>query len=206
MERKRLRLTAPVVVEGRYDKARLAAVVETPVIVLNGFGIFNDAEKQALLRRLAAENGLIILTDSDRAGAFLRARLRGLLGGARLINVYAPVIAGKEKRKARPSKEGVLGVEGVDCDRLYEALLPFAAEGRPEGAALTRAEFYADGFLGGVDSASRRAALARALSLPQQLTSGALLEAINLLYSRAEYERAKAGVDTADMETKREER
>ncbi|NLN81324.1 MAG: DUF4093 domain-containing protein, partial [Clostridiales bacterium] len=39
-----------IVVEGRYDKARLASVVDALVVETRGFGIFKDKELLRMLR------------------------------------------------------------------------------------------------------------------------------------------------------------
>lgn len=188
----KLILRCPVVVEGKYDKIRLSNIVSTPVFVLDGFGIFRDTEKKKLLARVCKEQGLILLTDSDRAGTFLRGKLKGILQGGIVYQVYAPQIRGKEKRKNAPSADGLLGIEGTDGAVLRELLAPFAAEnGLPHGAGLTEAEWYAHGFSGGENASERRKALAQALGLPDNLPSRGLLEAINLLTDRETYERAR---------------
>ena len=63
------RIREAIVVEGRYDTARLRTVVDALVVETGGFGLFRDREQLALLRRLAGQRGLVILTDSDGAGA-----------------------------------------------------------------------------------------------------------------------------------------
>ena len=187
----RLRLCCPVVVEGKYDKIRLANLVETPIIALNGFAVFKDKEKQALLRRCACDRGLLLLTDSDRAGQFLRGRLKGLLPpGAKIRNVYVPAVVGKEPRKRKRSADGLLGVEGIDDGTLRALLAPFEAEDAVFGG-ISREEWYADGFSGGQNSAEKRKKLAEALGLPATLTSGGLLDAVNWLCGRDAYEDAK---------------
>lgn len=189
MEEK-LKLICPVVVEGKYDKAALSLVVETPILTLDGFAVFNDKEKKALLKRLCGEHGLIILTDSDRAGNFIRSRLKGFLGEGQIYNVYSPEIKGREKRKEHPSADGLLGVEGIDRKTLRELLLPFASEKGILRAHIEKARFYEDGFSGRDNSSERRKKLCAKLSLPQTLTANSLLEAINLLLSDEEYEEA----------------
>ncbi len=188
MEEK-LNLIYPLVVEGRYDKAKVSLVVGSPIIALDGFSVFNNTEKQQLLERLACEKGIILLTDSDRAGNFIRSKLKGVLKG-KIYNVYAPSLVGKERRKKHASADGLLGVEGIDSSVLKELLLPFAGNDAPQGANVSRTEFYDHGFSGGENSAERRKLLARYLSLPETLSSKALLEAINLLVSAEEYENA----------------
>lgn len=188
MEEK-LKLKYPVVVEGRYDKAKVCLVVSTMVIALDGFSVFNNTEKKMLLKRLSRESGIILLTDSDRAGNFIRAKLKGILKG-NIYNVYAPSILGKEKRKKAPSADGLLGVEGIDSSILRDLLKPFESDCAEKGANISKIRFFEDGFSGAVNSSERRKALARALNLPETLSSKALLEAINLLITYSEYETA----------------
>lgn len=185
----KLNLKYPVVVEGRYDKSKVSLVVASPIISLDGFSVFNNTEKQQLLKRLSRESGVILLTDSDRAGNFIRSRLKGILRG-KIYNVYAPSVIGKERRKNAPSADGLLGVEGISAAVLKELLQPFASDSAPRGADISKSRFYADGFSGGENSSSRRKSLAKLLALPETLTAKALLEAINLLVTIEEYESA----------------
>ena len=177
-----------IVVEGRYDKNTLRQVVDATVIETHGFGVFNDKARLALLRRLAAEKGLILLTDSDGAGFVIRNFLKGAIPKEQLKQAYIPDIHGKERRKAAPGKEGKLGVEGMPPSVLLEALERAGAtfeEGpaAPHSNSLTKADFYALGLSGGPDSGARRAALLKKLGLPERMTANALLEAVNLLYN-----------------------
>lgn len=185
MEEK-LNLKYPIIVEGRYDKAKVSLVVESPIIALDGFSIFNNIEKQQLLKRLSRENGIILLTDSDRAGNFLRSKLKGILKGT-IYNVYAPAILGKEKRKKSPSADGLLGVEGIDSGILKELLIPFTDNVKRKSTNISKMRFYEDGFSGGENSSVRRQKLAEALNLPISLTSKSLLDAINLLITEEDY-------------------
>lgn len=141
MENK-LRLKYPVIVEGKYDKSKVCDVVSTPVIALNGFGIFRDNAKRSLISKLSRSGGVILLTDSDSAGNFIRARLKGIVRG-NIINVYSPCIYGKERRKEHPSADGILGVEGMSEPVLYELLAPYAV-GESDNAGFARA---AQGFI-----------------------------------------------------------
>lgn len=189
MEEK-LNLKYPVVVEGKYDKAKLCMFVSSPIIALDGFSVFNNSEKKQLLKRLSNEKGIILLTDSDRAGNFIRAKLKGFLSG-NVYNVYAPAIVGKERRKEAPSADGLLGVEAIDVKILYDILSPFTNdEILSKGANITKIRFFEDGFTGGANSSERRKKLAKHLNLPESLTSKALLEAINLLVSEEDYNSA----------------
>ena len=187
-----LRIKEAIVVEGRYDKAAVAAVADTLILETAGFGVFKDGERLALLRRLAAVRGLIILTDSDGAGFVIRNHLKGAIPGGQLKHAYIPDVAGKERRKRAPGKEGKLGVEGMKPDVLREAILRAGAtvldENAPDRPAgnLTPADLFALGLSGAPDAAARRAALLRRLDLPEHMGAKALLAALNALYTRTE--------------------
>lgn len=118
----RIKVDRPVIVEGRYDKIRIASLIEGTVITTDGFGVFKNSEKKALIRRLASERGVIILTDSDGGGLVIRSYLNSVLPKDKIINLYIPAVKGREKRKKEDSKEGLLGVEGIDCDTLRSVL------------------------------------------------------------------------------------
>lgn len=180
-----------IVVEGRYDKNTLAQVVDATVVTLGGFSVFNDKEKVAFLRRLAAERGLIVLTDSDGAGFVIRNYLKGALPKEQVKQAYIPDIHGKEKRKRAPGKEGKLGVEGMPPEVLLEALRRAGAqaEDSPEPPdPITKTDLYLAGLSGGADSAARRRTLQQELGLPEHLGSAGLLQALNLLMTREEFQ------------------
>ncbi len=185
------RVREVIVVEGRYDKNALKQTVEATVVETRGFGVFNDRERLALLRRLAEQRGLILLTDGDGAGFVIRNFLKGAIPKKQLKHAYIPDMYGKERRKATPGREGKLGVEGMSPEVLLEALERAGATFE-DGKAIqsrqpiTKADFYELGLTGGPDSAARRSALLRKLDLPERMTANALLEAVNLLYSREE--------------------
>ena len=186
------RVREVIVVEGRYDKNALRQVVEATVVETGGFGVFNDRERLALLRRLAAERGLILLTDSDGAGFVIRNFLKGAIPKSQLKQAYIPDIYGKERRKTAPGKEGKLGVEGMPPQVLLAALERAGATFEDGGAAerrepITKADLYALGLTGGQDSQSRRRALLKQLGLPERMTTNALLEALNILCTREEF-------------------
>jgi ribonuclease M5 len=211
----KVKIREAIVVEGRYDKNTLAQTVDAPIITLGGFGVFNDREKLAFLRRLAEKRGLIVLTDSDGAGFVIRNYLKGALPGDRVKQAYIPDIRGKERRKRRPGREGKLGVEGMSPAVLLEVLRRAGAtfedgssgKDRPlekdaAGTAetekpLTKADLFALGLSGGAGSAVRRQALLKRLELPEHLNANGLLEALNLLYSREELEAALAALEEA---------
>lgn len=186
--RKKLRLRCPIVVEGKYDKIKLSTIIESQIIVLDGFGVFKDKEKNNMLRRIADNTGLIVLTDSDGGGLVIRNHLRSIIEQDKLINLYIPEVEGKEKRKESASKEGLLGVEGMDSDLLYDLLAPFEDEKKKTDIRrVTRGDLYEDGLMGGIGSSEKRKALCAECGLPKNISSQALLEALELLYSYDEY-------------------
>lgn len=181
----RLKIPQPVIVEGRYDKIRLSNIIDANIIETAGFGIFSKKEQLSLLRTLAAPCGIIILTDSDGAGKLIRAHLSSALPPDRVYHLYIPQIHGKERRKNAPSKEGTLGVEGMDDALLYELFLPFAkADAAPRRGDCTKADLFALGLTGTPDAAARRDRVAVVLGLPRGMTPGAFLGAVNILFSR----------------------
>ena len=207
-----IRIREAIVVEGRYDKNALRQVVDALIIPTDGFGIFHDREKRALLGELARTRGLILLTDSDGAGFVIRNHLKGVLPKEGVKQAYIPDVYGKERRKRHPGREGKLGVEGMPPAVLLEALLRAGAtvlDGAAEQSArtrpITKADFFRDGLTGRPESAKRRAALQTRLRLPERLTANALLEVLNALYDYPSYQAAveelrpeMGGSDTAE--------
>lgn len=183
-----------LIVEGHYDQIKLQSLINATVIPTNGFRIFSDPEKKAMLRRLAAERGLVILTDSDRGGFRIRGYLKGIIPQEQVKNAYIPELKGKEKRKDKPGKEGLLGVEGVPAQAILDALCragcTFEDEPSPAHAVFTRLRFYEDGLFGGNDSARLRRVFLKELGLPQKLTVSALLDILNRSGTEEEYVRA----------------
>lgn len=179
----RLRIKLPVVVEGKYDKHRLSSLIDAHIITTDGFGIFRENEKRELIRRLASKGGIIVMTDSDGAGLVIRNYLRSVLSRDSIHHVYIPQKQGRERRKAAASKEGLIGVEGIDTDILIRLLEPYAeqSEKSAEQPELTKLDFYTDGLSGGADSARLRKEFASAVGLPDNLSANALLEAVNML-------------------------
>ena len=189
-----LRIQEAIVVEGRYDKNTLSQVVDTVILETGGFGVFRNQELVALLRRLAEERGLIVLTDSDGAGFLIRGHLKSALPPDKVKHAYTPDVPGKERRKRAPGKEGKLGVEGMSPAVLEEVLRRAGATfleeppgGSPPRTAITKADLYLLGLTGTPDSARRRAALLRHLDLPEHLSTNALLPVLNALYDRAAF-------------------
>ena len=188
----KLNIPFPIVVEGKYDRLRLLCVCNAQIITTDGFGIFKKQEKLALIRKLGSASPIILLTDSDGAGKLIRSHLTSALPKDRLIQLYIPKIAGKEKRKATPSAEGTLGVEGMEQQLLYDLLKPFENDEAVARAAenpLSKTDFYRDGLSGADNSSVRRDELAKMLDLPSGMSANALLAAIKMVISYEEYER-----------------
>ena len=179
-----IKLRQAIVVEGRYDKNALCQLVDAPVIETHGFGVMKDRRLLGFLRQVAAARGLIILTDSDGAGFVIRNFLKGALPPEQVLHAYIPDVPGKERRKRAPGKEGKLGVEGMPPDVLLEALRRAGAPPDP----ITKTDLDLAGLSGGADSAARRRALQQELGLPEHLGSAGLLQALNLLMTREEFQ------------------
>ena len=184
----RIKISLPIIVEGRYDKSSLAGFIDATIITTGGFSIFNDREKQALIRRIAAD-GVIILTDSDGGGRQIRRFLSGMLPPDKIHHLFIPKIEGKEKRKRRPSASGTLGVEGMEKDVILRLLTPFEAGKSQEKAdkMITKVDFFLDKLTGCEGASENRRKVSLAAGLPDDMTPNALLEALNLLYSYDEY-------------------
>ena len=184
----KVKIALPIIVEGRYDKSSLMGYLDAKIITTGGFSIFNDKEKQALLRRIG-EGGVILLTDSDGGGKQIRKFLQGILPADKIHNLYIPKIEGKESRKRKRSAAGVLGVEGMDKDTILRLLAPFI-EGEnkhKEVKMITKVDFFLDKLTGCEGASENRARLCQKCNLPDDMTPNALLEAMNLLYGYDEY-------------------
>ncbi|MBO5375105.1 MAG: DUF4093 domain-containing protein [Clostridia bacterium] len=182
----------PIIVEGKYDKIKICSLFNATVITTGGFSIFNNNEKIALLKKLALSAGkIILLTDSDGGGHLIRSHIKTHLSPDMIINLYTPKTQGKEKRKREASREGVLGVEGIDNDVLISLLEPFTEVSVPKasGDTITKADLYFWGLTGRDDSKSRREALLTSIDLPHDMTPNAMLSAINILYTKEEFEK-----------------
>lgn len=188
-----IRIHEAIVVEGKYDKNTLAQIVEAPIFQTDGFGIRNNKSLMALLRRVAQERGLIVLTDSDGGGLLIRNFLKSAIGPQYLKHAYIPEIQGKEKRKSSPGKEGKLGVEGmtpqviIDC--LKRAGATIEGECATICAEITKQDFVQWGLSGGADSSKYRKALLKELDFPENMSTNAMLQAVNILFTRNEFEK-----------------
>lgn len=184
-----LQIRQAIIVEGKYDKIKLASLVRAVIIPTNGFQIYKDKELLELIRYYARTTGILILTDSDRAGFRIRSYLRGAIPDGEIRNIYIPDVFGKERRKEKPSAEGKLGVEGMEAEVLREAFRKAGVltDEAPAGDPITKTDLYLAGLNGTPDCAARRRALQQSLGLPAMLSAASLLEVLNAMMTRAEF-------------------
>lgn len=188
-----IKIQQAIVVEGRYDKNTLSQVVDAPILETSGFGIMKDEKLLKLLRQVAQTRGLIVFTDSDGAGFVIRNFLKSAIPPQYLKHAYIPDIAGKEKRKAAPGKEGKLGVEGMtpqvieSCLRRAGATVLGESQTHQPGS-ITKQDLMDLGLSGGKDSSQRRKMILNKLDLPEHMSANAMLQALNLLYTREQLE------------------
>lgn len=186
----KIKVSEVLIVEGKYDVNTLKQVFDATILSTGGFGIFNDSDTLALIRRLAEARGVVILTDSDSAGFLIRNHLKGSIDPRMVKHAYIPDISGKEKRKPARSKEGKLGVEGMRPDVLIDALRRAGAtlngESVPASGGITKTDLYVLGLTGRPNSAKLRQRLLMQMQLPEHLTANALLEVLNILTTREE--------------------
>lgn len=185
-----------VIVEGKYDKQKLNRLVDATILTTDGFRIFRDREKRLLIRKLAEKNGVIILTDSDSAGFLIRRHIKSFVPADQIINVYIPEILGKERRKPFPSKEGLLGVEGMEDTVLLQALerAGITCCQTVPGPKLTKLDLYQDGLSGGPDSCALRQRLLKKIGLPHYITANSLLALLNASMAPEEYRALMKGL------------
>lgn len=189
-----IKIKEAVIVEGKYDKIKLSAIIDTVIVETDGFAVFKDKEKQKLIRFLADKRGIIIMTDSDSAGFKIRNFINGITKSENIKNVYIPDIYGKEKRKTEASKEGKLGVEGMKSDVILSALQKSGVlcdeNEKTERREITHTDFFEDGISGGENSSEIRKALAKQLDLPERISSSSFLKIINVYMTYDEYKEA----------------
>ncbi len=185
-----VKIKEAIVVEGRYDKNTLSQIVDAPIFETNGFGIFKDKARIALLRRVAEKRGLIVFTDADGAGFVIRNHIKAAIPAKFLKHAYTPDIFGKERRKAAPGKEGKLGVEGMNRQIILEALrhagATIAGETQTSPDEITKQDLMELGLSGGKDAGVKRLMLLKKLNLPEHMSANAMLQALNMLYSLEE--------------------
>lgn len=187
----KLTVKRAVIVEGKYDKIKLSQLIDGVILATDGFGVFGNSELRSLIRFYAGKCGLIVMTDSDAAGRRIRAYIKSILPkeyAENVINVHIPKITGKEKRKENYSKERTLGVEGIDSRILYDLLKKSGCDAQPYARknAITKYDMYALGLSGSKNAYEKRRLISQAAGLPEGLSSSALLDALNSLYTLPE--------------------
>ena len=187
---KRPKISLPIIVEGKYDKSAILGIFEATVITTGGFSVFNSKEKRALIKRLATEGGVIVLTDPDAGGKQIRSFISSVLPKSCIYDLYVPRIKGKEKRKSAPSKEGVLGVEGVGGGVLRSLLEPFVGESVPVYEQITKLDMFEDGLFGTDLATEMRDLMSDELSLPRGMNAKAFMQAVNIAVGKSEYRAA----------------
>ena len=187
-EERMIKINEAIIVEGKYDKSKLASLVDAVIIVTNGFGIFKDREKLELIRYYARKTGIIIMTDSDSAGQKIRGYIKGAVHDGRIINVYIPDVFGKEKRKEKPSAEGKLGVEGISSKQIAEAFekAGITSSERTFKSDITSLTLYELGLSGGENSRELRKSLQKSLDLPELMSASSLTEVLNTMMTAEE--------------------
>lgn len=189
----KIKINRAIIVEGKYDKIKLKSIFDCTVITLDGYKIFKDNENKKMIKQLAENEGVIILTDSDTAGFRLRSYIKSFTNNGNIINIYIPQIAGKEKRKEFASKEGTLGVEGIDSKILVDLFKQYGCisniedKSDKDSRCVTKEDFFDDGLMGGSNSKELRRRLSEELKLPNYMTTNSLMDIINKLISYNEY-------------------
>ena len=201
----RIKLKETVIVEGRYDRIRLSELIDSPMIETGGFRVFKDKEKQQLIRAVARRRGILVMTDVDSAGFVIRNFLRGIVPQEQILHAYIPTVKGKEKRKQEASKEGLLGVEGIDREALIESIRNSGAhivsvgeglappdytdtEAKIAQSEITKTDFFDYGLSGCANAAVHRQEVLTSLGLPTYLSTNAMISALNCLFTKDEFE------------------
>jgi len=182
-----IKLKQAVIVEGKYDKIKLSALIDSVIITTDGFGVFKNREKLDLIRVFAKKRGIIILTDSDSAGFLIRNRLKSKINEGEIHDIYIPDVFGKERRKGTPSRENKIGVEGIDADILRKAFEKFTDEGNGAVSWAARERLFDDGLIGTENASVLRKKLQEELDLPENLSAKALPDVLNALFTEEEY-------------------
>ena len=189
-----LHITETIIVEGKFDKEQLKKVTDAPILCTGGFDLYTNKNTIKSIREMAKRTGVIILTDSDSAGFRIRNYIKQCVGEYGTVkHAYIPTVEGKEKRKDRAGKEGLLGVEGITEEKLAEILSGVTEVNVAEengGIEITKTMLYEDGLTGRDDSSEKRKKLARSLGLPVRITTNALIEILNKAYGYDEYKKA----------------
>lgn len=182
-----IKIKEAIVVEGTYDKIKLSNIFDAVIVTTDGFDIFKNQSKVSLIKKLSQKDGIIILTDSDRAGFVIRNYVKNFCKNGIVKHAYIPEVEGKEKRKSTPSKEGFLGVEGIDDDVIIKSVEKCATEQNENKRLITKTDLFMDGLSGGENSFKYRKMLTKELDLPKRISANMLLDVLNSLFTYEEY-------------------
>ena len=182
----KLKIDRLIIVEGRYDKIRLSNIVDADIIAVNGFSVFKDDSMKKTLKKLAREKGVIILTDSDTAGYRIRVFISQILSGCDVVNILAPQITGKEKRKTNPSAQGYVGIEGTEDDILIKLLSEYVSD-KEVKCDIMPSDLYQLGFIGCDGAKEKKNKLLLSLGVQQNISNNFLLRLLNQKYTKEEF-------------------
>ncbi len=194
-----IKIDEAVIVEGKYDKIKLSGIIDGLIIETNGFRIFSDKKKLNLIRHLAVKSGIIIMTDSDAAGFLIRNYIVSSISEGKIFHAYVPEIMGKEKRKEKASKEGKLGVEGINSEIIENSIKQagilnkqfekgLAKKSDSEKFKDIKLKLYKLGYYAGKASKEKRDKLKKKLQLPAYLSTNALIEVLSKCFTTEDLE------------------
>ncbi len=189
-----IKIKEAIIVEGIYDKIKLSRFVDGVIFVTGGFSVIKNKGMLKSIKTLAEKTGIVILTDSDTAGFKIRNFIKQDIPESQVKHAYIPEIFGKEKRKATPGKEGLLGVEGMEEEILVKALKLAGCEiegercEKKQDEPITKADIFALGLSGRAGSAELRKKLEAELELPSKMSANMLLSVLNRLLTLKELE------------------
>lgn len=185
-----IKVDKAVIVEGKYDKIKLSSIVDASIIQTDGFRIFKDPQKISLIKFLALKVGIVIATDCDVAGFKIRNFIKSFVRDGEIYNIYIPEILGKESRKINYSKEGKLGLEGLDKEILVDLFEKFNigfSLVNSGSKPIKNIDLFDDGLIGPPNGKINRKILVDYLKLPSYISTKSLVEILNCTMSYDEY-------------------
>lgn len=193
-----------IIVEGVYDKIKLSGFIDGIIFTTGGFSVFKNKKTQKNISALAQKTGIVILSDSDSAGLKIRNFVKQLTKDAVILNAYIPEIEGREKRKDKASKEGLLGVEGMSEEIIIDALKKAGATvngsaAKPKATrAVTKADMYLLGLSGRDNSSVLRKKIALKLGFASNISANMFLDVINRLLTFDELKELCINIDETE--------
>ena len=149
---KRLKIQDVIVVEGKHDAAKIKAVVDGDVLITNGTHI--SSAFMQLLKNMTAQRGVIIFTDPDSPGQYIRRKLHQAIPNA--------------KHAVLTSQSHKIGVEHASEEEIVVALKHAQAlQATQAKSALSHRDMYDLKLMGHAASAALRDQLCKQLHLPK---------------------------------------